>query len=143
MRTNVKKNAARGAKPETHARPPRGAFLPVSMEDVRARGWDGIEILIITGDAYVDHPSFGHAIIARWLEAHGFRCEIDTRSEKIGYKIREAQLEKLPYMLIIGDKEKEEGTVSVRMREKGDIGAMPLSEFAARVKKENDEKTVF
>ena len=69
--------------------------------------------------------------------------ETDTRNEKIGYKIREAQLEKLPYMLIIGDKEKEEGTVSVRMREKGDIGSMPLSEFAARVKKENDEKTVF
>ena len=46
-------------------------------------------------------------------------------------------------LIIIGDKEKEEGTVSVRMREKGDIGSMPLSEFAARVKKENDEKTVF
>ena len=77
------------------------------------------------------------------LKAAGVRVETDTRNEKIGYKIREAQLEKLPYMLIIGDKEKEEGTVSVRMREKGDIGAMPLSEFAARVKKENDEKTVF
>ena len=81
MRTNVKKNAARGAKPETHARPPRGAFLPVSMEDVRARGWDGIEILIITGDAYVDHPSFGHAIIARWLEAHGFRVGIVSQPD--------------------------------------------------------------
>ena len=46
-------------------------------------------------------------------------------------------------MLIIGDKEKEEGTVSVRMREKGDIGSMALSDFAVRVKKENDEKTVF
>ena len=77
------------------------------------------------------------------LKAAGVRVETDTRNEKIGYKIREAQLEKLPYMLVIGDKEKEEGTVSVRMREKGDIGAMPLSEFAARVKKENDEKTVF
>ena len=81
MRTNVKKNAARGAKPETHARPPRGAFLPVSMEDVRARGWDGIEILIITGDAYVDHPSFGHAIIARWLEAHGFRVGVVSQPD--------------------------------------------------------------
>ena len=58
-------------------------------------------------------------------------------------KDTEAQLEKLPYMLIIGDKEKEEGTVSVRMREKGDVGAMPLAEFAEKVKKENDEKTVF
>ena len=77
------------------------------------------------------------------LKAAGLRVETDMRNEKIGYKIREAQLEKLPYMLIIGDKEKEEGTVSVRMREKGDIGAMALADFAARVKKENDEKTVF
>ena len=77
------------------------------------------------------------------LKAKGLRVETDERNEKIGYKIREAQLEKLPYMLIIGDKEKEEGTVSVRMREKGDIGSMALSDFAVRVKKENDEKTVF
>ena len=81
--------------------------------------------------------------VEKRLKSLGIRVETDTRNEKIGYKIREAQLEKLPYMLIIGDKEKEEGTVSVRMREKGDIGSMPLSEFAARVKKENDEKTVF
>ena len=77
------------------------------------------------------------------LKAAGLRAETDMRNEKIGYKIREAQLEKLPYMLIIGDKEKEEGTVAVRMREKGDIGSMPLAEFAARVKKEDEEKTIF
>ena len=77
------------------------------------------------------------------LEAAGIRSEIDTRAEKIGYKIREAQLEKVPYMLIIGDKEKEEGTVSVRMRAKGDVGAMPLADSADKVKKENDDKTVF
>ena len=77
------------------------------------------------------------------LKAQGLRAETDMRNEKIGYKIREAQLEKLPYMLILGDKEKEEGTVSVRMREKGDVGAMPLGDFVAKVKKENDEKTVF
>ncbi len=77
------------------------------------------------------------------LKAAGLRAETDTRNEKIGYKIREAQLEKLPYMLIVGDKEKEEGTVAVRMREKGDIGSMPLAEFAARVKKEDEEKTIF
>lgn len=77
------------------------------------------------------------------LKARGLRAETDMRNEKIGYKIREAQLEKVPYMLIIGDKEREEGTVSVRMREKGDVGSMPLSEFADKVKKENDEKTVF
>ena len=77
------------------------------------------------------------------LKAQGLRAETDMRNEKIGYKIREAQLEKLPYMLIIGDKEKEEGTVAVRMREKGDVGAMPLADFVAKVKKENDEKTNF
>ena len=77
------------------------------------------------------------------LKAKGLRAETDMRNEKIGYKIREAQLEKVPYMLIIGDKEKEEGTVSVRMREKGDVGAMTLADFADKVKKENDEKTVF
>ena len=81
--------------------------------------------------------------VEKQLRARGIRVETDARNEKIGYKIREAQLEKLPYMLIIGDKEKEEGTVSVRMREKGDIGSMSLSDFADRVKKENDEKTVF
>ena len=77
------------------------------------------------------------------LREKGLRAETDARNEKIGYKIREAQLEKVPYMLIVGDKEREEGTVSVRMREKGDVGAMAVEEFAARVKKENDEKTVF
>ena len=77
------------------------------------------------------------------LRSYGIRVETDERNEKIGYKIREAQLEKLPYMLIIGDKEKEENTVAVRMREKGDIGSMSLADFAARVKQENDEKIVF
>ena len=81
--------------------------------------------------------------VEKVLRDKGLRVETDARNEKIGYKIREAQLEKLPYMLIIGDKEKEEGTVSVRMREKGDIGAMSLSDFAAKVKKENDEKIIF
>ncbi len=92
----------------------------------------------------VSDKSMEYALeVEKTLKEEGIRVETDTRNEKIGYKIREAQLEKLPYMLIIGDKEKEEKTVSVRMREKGDIGAMALDEFAARVKKENDEKTVF
>ena len=92
----------------------------------------------------VSDKSMEYALeVEKTLKEEGLRVETDTRNEKIGYKIREAQLEKLPYMLIIGDKEKEEKTVSVRMREKGDIGAMALDEFAARVKKENDEKTVF
>ena len=92
----------------------------------------------------VSDKSMDYALeVERSLKEKGIRVETDCRNEKIGYKIREAQLEKLPYMLIIGDKEKEDKTVSVRMREKGDIGSMALDEFAARVKKENDEKTVF
>ena len=81
--------------------------------------------------------------VERALRAKGLRAETDMRNEKIGYKIREAQLEKVPYMLIIGDKEREEGTVAVRMREKGDVGSMPLADFADKVKKENDDKTAF
>lgn len=92
----------------------------------------------------VSDKSLDYALeVEKALKEQGIRVETDGRNEKIGYKIREAQLEKVPYMLIIGDKEKEEKTVSVRMREKGDVGAMALADFAARVKKENDEKTVF
>ena len=61
--------------------PPRSAFLPVTRDDMTARGWDELDILIITGDAYVDHPSFGHAIIARWLEAHAFRVGIISQPD--------------------------------------------------------------
>ena len=72
------------------------------------------------------------------LEDVGIRVEIDARNEKIGYKIREAQLEKVPYMLVLGDKEKEAGTVGVRSRKDGDIGAMPIDEFIAKVVEEID-----
>ncbi|MCL2023543.1 MAG: threonine--tRNA ligase [Oscillospiraceae bacterium] len=65
------------------------------------------------------------------LRGGGLRCEIDGRSEKIGYKIREAQMEKVPYMLVLGDKEAQSGTVSVRKRGEGDIGAMTAEEFLA------------
>ena len=61
--------------------PKRGAFLPVSRKDMESRGWDELDILVITGDAYVDHPSFGHAIIARWLEAHGFRTGVISQPD--------------------------------------------------------------
>jgi len=76
----------------------------------------------------------------RALEAKGLRCELDDRSEKIGYKIREAQLEKVPYMLLMGDKDIENNTVSVRSRKKGDIGAMALEEFLAKIIEEVDTK---
>lgn len=74
------------------------------------------------------------------LEENGLRVELDTRAEKIGYKIREAQMAKTPYMLIVGEKEVENGEVSVRHREEGDIGSIILEEFTERVVKENKEK---
>ena len=61
------------------------------------------------------------------------RVELDDRNEKIGYKIREAQLEKVPYMLVVGDKEVEAGAVAVRSRKNGDMGAMPADEFIAKL----------
>lgn len=72
-------------------------------------------------------------VVARHLEQAGVRVQVDARNEKIGYKIREAQLEKVPYMLIVGNREAETGTVSVRRRETGDEGAVSLEEFSARI----------
>ncbi len=80
--------------------------------------------------------------IKKRLEAAGLRVEVDSRSEKIGYKIREAQLEKIPYMFIVGDKDIEAGTVSVRHRKEGDLGAMKLEEFLAMAKEEIDTKQI-
>ena len=68
----------------------------------------------------------------------GFRVESDLRNEKIGYKIREAQLQKTPYMLVVGDKEKEAGAVAVRTRSGVDLGAMPLDDFIAKLREEVD-----
>ena len=76
------------------------------------------------------------------LEEKGIRCEIDTRSEKIGYKIREAQLQKIPYMLVVGDKDIENGTVSVRARKDGDIGAFTLDDFIAKAVAEIESKEI-
>ncbi len=76
------------------------------------------------------------------LEAKGMRVEVDGRSEKIGYKIREAQLEKVPYMFIIGDKDIEAHTVSVRHRKEGDLGAMKLEEFINLAVEEINSKTI-
>ena len=64
------------------------------------------------------------------------RAEVDTRSEKIGYKIREAQKNKIPYMLVVGQKEEEDGVVSVRSRFKGDEGQTSLESFIENIKKE-------
>ena len=76
------------------------------------------------------------------LSDAGIKSELDNRSETIGKKIREAQLQKIPYMLIIGENEMENNTVAVRRRGKGDIGSMTLEQLIAAVKKDIDEKTV-
>ena len=82
--------------------------------------------------------------VKRQLEEKGMRVEIDDRNEKIGYKIREARLQKLPYMLIIGDSEVENNQVSVRRRgEDGDLGAMNTAEFVERIVSENDSKVIW
>ncbi len=81
--------------------------------------------------------------IADKFAACGFRATVDTRSEKTGYKIREAQLKKIPYMLLIGDKEIEDGTLSVRKRGEGDLGAMGVDEFIALAKSQVDSKEIF
>ena len=70
------------------------------------------------------------------LQEKDLRVEVDDRAEKIGYKIREAQLQKVPYMLIVGDKEEQEGKVGVRDRKQGDIGAIPLDEFVSKIEEE-------
>lgn len=72
------------------------------------------------------------------LQKAGIRVEVDDRQEKIGYKIREAQLQKIPYMLVVGDKEKEANAVGVRSRKDGDIGAKELNKFVVEIKEEID-----
>ena len=77
--------------------------------------------------------------IVEKLMNEGIRVEVDDREEKIGYKIREAQLQKIPYMLIVGDKEVETNAVGVRARKDGDIGQMPIDEFICKIKAEIKE----
>ena len=80
--------------------------------------------------------------IEKKLKAANIRVETDIRNEKIGYKIREAQLEKVPYMIVVGDKEMENNAVGVRTRKDGDIGQMSVEDFILRVEKEVREKTL-
>lgn len=74
--------------------------------------------------------------IYQQLDKAGYRVELDARNEKVGYKIREAQMQKIPYMLILGDKEMEDGSVSVRLRKTGETKVMTLLEFIAMVNAE-------
>ena len=99
--------------------------------------------MIVSGKAtfgfFIDYP--GKVIFdCGYTDLDTLRVEIDRRNEKIGYKIREAQVQKVPYMLVVGDREAEEGTVSVRARGEGDIGSMPVEDFLARALREVAEK---
>lgn len=90
-----------------------------------------VKIMNIT-DSQVDYAKEIFAL----LKANGIRAELDLRNEKIGYKIREAQVNKIPYMLILGDKELQDGKVAVRSRKTGDLGAMNKEDFIAMIKEE-------
>ena len=103
-----------------------GAF-PVWLAPVQAK-------ILPISEAQVDYAYE----VKKQLEAQGLRIEIDDRNEKIGYKIREAQLQKVPYMLVLGDKEIEANAVGVRSRKDGDIGQMPLKEFIQKIKLEEE-----
>lgn len=85
------------------------------------------------------HHQYAREIMSK-LQAAGVRCELDDRSEKTGFKIRSAQMEKIPYMILVGDKDIEAGTISVRSRKNGDEGATTIDEFVARIKEEIDTK---
>ena len=95
----------------------KGAF-PVWLSPVQ------VKILPITDK----HAEYAHKL-ADEMRAKGIRVDVDDRNEKTGYKIREAQLSKVPYMLIVGDKEVQDNTVSVRDRKEGDLGAIPADKF--------------
>jgi threonyl-tRNA synthetase len=97
-----------------------GGAFPLWLAPVQA-------IVLPVSDRFLDAAEQ----VAARLRAHDLRVEVDTRSEKLGYKIRDAQLQKVPFMLVIGGKEAESGNVAVRSRSAGDLGAMAIEEFAA------------
>jgi len=105
-----------------------GAF-PTWLAPVQAK-------VLPISDKYMDYAQK----VTGQLEEAGIRVELDTRSEKIGYKIREAQMQKIPYMLVVGQKEEEEQAVAVRSRFLGDEGQKDLKDFIASVKKEIETK---
>ena len=87
------------------------------------------------------HQEYGRQVLAR-LRGAGLRAELDDRNEKMGYKIREAQMQKIPYMLVVGDKEAQTGQVSVRNRFQGDEGAQSLEAFMERIRELIDARAV-
>lgn len=87
-----------------------------------------------------NQSDYAHEVCDKLISL-GFRAEVDDRNEKMNYRIREAQLQKIPYMLVIGDKEKQNGTVAVRNRKHGDQGAMSLADFVDKLQREVDSKS--
>ncbi len=102
-----------------------GGAFPVWLCPVQA-------ILMPITDRHIEYASE----LMKKLQAQGIRVKMDARSEKINFKIREAQLQKIPYMLVIGDKEAETGNAAVRHRKEGDLGTMTQDEFISRVKED-------
>lgn len=88
--------------------------------------------ILLVSDVYTDYAKE----VLEELRSAGIRVELDDRNEKLGYKIREAQMDKVPYMLIVGQKEKDENQVSVRSRDDGDLGSLDIHEFIQKVKSE-------
>ena len=95
-------------------------------------------VVIPLGEEYADYA----AEVVKELKSNGLRVELDDRNETMGKRIREAQLEKIPYMLVVGAKEKEDGTVSVRSRKGENIGAMSVKDAATRFVAETKAKTI-
>lgn len=115
-------------------------FIGILIEDFAGKFpvWiSPIQVKVLPiSDSFME---YGHEVIDK-LRKYGIRCEIDNRSEKIGYKIREARNERVPYMIIVGEKEKNHGNISLRSRDMGEEGSTSLEEFITRVLKEDQEK---
>jgi threonyl-tRNA synthetase len=103
-----------------------GGALPLWLSPVQLK-------ILAVSDKFLDYARRVHK---EAVDA-GIRAEIDDRSEKIGYKIRDAELLKVPFMVIVGEKEQQAGTVSVRMHGKGDQGSIPLNQFIIRLQQSN------
>ncbi|MDH5714542.1 MAG: threonine--tRNA ligase [Candidatus Aminicenantes bacterium] len=95
-------------------------------------------VIIPVSDRYKEYARK----VSSQLEVHQLRTDINLRNEKVGYKVREAELQKTPYMLIVGEKEQQKGTIAVRSRKEGDLGSFSLESFIDRIKKEIDRKAL-
>ncbi len=108
-----------------------GAF-PTWLAPVQAK-------ILPISEKYHDYA----ALVVNQLQAAGIRVEVDQRAEKIGYKIREARNERVPYLLVVGQNEEESGTISVRSRAQGDEGSSTVEMFIAKITDEIDKKLIF